>query len=883
MPRLVERALHRLRALFLRRRADSSLAGEIALHLEEAEREYRARGLTPAEARLAARRDFGAIALIEDQCRDTRRVAVVQSLLQDLRHGLRGLLAQPLLTIAAVASIGAGAGATAFVFGLASELLLARPTARDVDALVNITLDRNSHVSYRNWRALDESGVLAGLAGYHIEGSITVRHGDSTVAIVPLLATANFFDVLGVPMALGRGFTAAEAAAEREPRIVVVSDRFWRLRLGGDHQAVGRPIVINGEPYMVLGVLPAGLKAIPGFGLAPELYVPLSRSVLPGLDRPHGAAAQLVGRLKPGQSVEQAKAALDTVVQRRHLEASDRPRRVGQMVPVTDGVPGMGSMWRFFAMLGAVGAMVLGIACANVAGLLLARNTVRRKELALRAALGASRGRIVQQLLVEALWLATLGTACGIAVMLVAMAAVGRVPLPLPLPFELSVSLDWRLFGLMLTMVVLATVGSGVLPALQGARPSLAPALKQAERTYVHRRWTARGLLVVGQVTISVALVVTALLFVRNLSMAHQSNLGFDTMRTLVAQIGLVEHRYTPERRVAYLQDVVDRVDAVPGIERAAFAFGMPLTVRHGRTSGAAIGIAGEPASANVQAHWAENIVSPGYFDTLGIARRQGRDFARTDTAGTPRVVIVNEAFVERYLAGRAPIGLHVMLPGLSDHDDYEIVGVVANSRHRTVGEAQMAAIYYAYPQRPTDGRVLHVLARVAGDPAAAARSIAAAIGPVDPSAAVDVQTVSQSLAFAFLPSRVGAALLGGLGAIGLTLAMAGLFAMVSYSVTRRTKEIGVRMALGAPAGAVVRLVVADAVVLVASGLAIGLTLAALVTQPLATLLVDGLSPRDPLTFAGAALLLALASAAATIPPVRRAIGVGPLVALRTE
>jgi hypothetical protein len=192
MPRLVERTLHRLRALFLRRRADSSLAGEIALHLEEAEREYRARGLSPAEARLAARRDFGAIALIEDQCRDTRRVAVVQTLLQDLRHGLRGLLAQPLLTIAAVASIGAGAGATAFVFGLASELLLARPTARDVDALVNITLDRNSHVSYRNWRALDESGVLAGLAGYHIEGSITVRHGDSTVAIVPLLATANW-------------------------------------------------------------------------------------------------------------------------------------------------------------------------------------------------------------------------------------------------------------------------------------------------------------------------------------------------------------------------------------------------------------------------------------------------------------------------------------------------------------------------------------------------------------------------------------------------------------------------------------------------------------------------------------------------------------------
>jgi predicted permease len=885
MPRLLERLLHRLHGLILRRRADASLTNEIALHLEEAEREHRARGLSPAEARLAARRDFGAIALIEDQCRDTRRVAVVQSLLQDLRHGLRGLVAQPLLTIAAVASIGAGAGATAFVFGLASELLLARPTGRDVDALVNITLDGNSHVSYTDWRALDESGVLAGLAGYHIEGSINVRQGEGTVAIVPLLATANFFDVLGVPMALGRGFTAVEAAAEREPRMVVISDRFWRLRLGGDRQAVGRTVVINGEPYTVLGVLPAGLKAIPGFGLSPEIYLPLSRSVLPGLDHPHAAAAQLVGRLKPGQSVEQATAALDTVVRRRHLADPSRPKRVGQMVLVTDGLPGFGarSIWQFFALLGVVGALVLGIACANVAGLLLARNTVRQKELALRAALGASRGRIVQQLLVEALWLTTLGTTCGIVLMLVAMAAIGRVPLPLPLPFELGVSLDWRLFGLTLTMVALATLGSGVLPALQGARPSLAPALKQVERTYVHRRWTARGLLVVGQVTISVGLVVTALLFVRNLSMAQSSSPGFHTTRTLVAQIGLVEHRYTPARRIAYLQDVVDRVDALPGVERAAFAFGMPLTVRHGRTSGAPIGIAGEPTSANVEAHWAENMVSPGYFDTLGIARRQGRDFAPTDTAGTPRVVVVNEAFVERYLGGRPPIGLHVLLPGPGHDDEYEIVGVVANSRYRTIGEAQMAAIYYAYRQRPTDGRVLHVVARVAGDPALAARPISAAIAALDPSAAVDVQTVNQSLAFAFLPSRVGAALLGSLGAIGLTLAMAGLFAMVSYSVTRRTREIGVRVALGAPRGAVVRLVVGDAIVLVGIGLVGGLGAAAVLTPALASFLVTGLSPTDPTAFVGTAVFVVAISLLATVPPIRRATGVGPLVALRTE
>jgi predicted lysophospholipase L1 biosynthesis ABC-type transport system permease subunit len=238
---------------------------------------------------------------------------------------------------------------------------------------------------------------------------------------------------------------------------------------------------------------------------------------------------------------------------------------------------------------------------------------------------------------------------------------------------------------------------------------------------------------------------------------------------------------------------------------------------------------------------------------------------------------------VARYLVGHTPIGVHLMLPGPGHDDEYEIVGVVADSRHRTIGESQMAAIYYAYRQRPTEGRVLHVVARVTGDPAGSVRPMAAAIAGLDASAAVDAQTVSQSLAFAFLPSRVGAALLGGLGLIGLTLAVGGLFAMVSYSVTRRTKEIGVRMALGASSRSVVRLVAGDAAILVATGLAVGLALAALVTQPLALFLVEGLSPHDPLAFAGTALLFAVVAALATVPPVRRAIGVGPLVALRTE
>jgi putative ABC transport system permease protein len=881
--RALERLVHRLRALFGRRRADASLASEIALHLEEATREHLARGLSPAEARLAARREFGSVAFVEDQCRDTRRVGWLHGFAQDVRHGLRALVAQPLVLAAATASIGAGAGAPALVVNLTSELLLARPSVRDADALVNITLDGNSHVSYADWRALDEAGALAGLAGYHIEGSVNLRQGERSEAIVPLLATANFFDVLGVPVAMGRGFTAAEAAAGLEPRVAVISDRFWRVRLGADPRAVGRAIIVNGEPYTVLGVLPPKLKAIAGFGLAPEVYLPLSRTLVPGLDHPHAAAAQLVGRLKPGETLEAARAALDTVVQRRHQENRERPRHVGQFSPVTEGQSGLGSIWRFFLVLVVVGLLVLGIACANVAGLLLARSTVRQKEIAVRATLGASRARIAQQLLVEALWLAALGTLGGLAFMVLAMAAIASLPLPLPLPMELGVPLDWRLLAVTLSMVIAATLLSGVLPALSGSRAALSPALKQAERAYVHRRVTLRGLLVIGQVTLSAALLVTALLFVRNLSLARSSDPGFDTTKTLVAQLGLVETRYTADTRIALLEGAVERVEALPGVERATFAFGMPLSIRHGRTSGAGIAIAGEPGARPFQAMWAENFVGTGYFDTLRIPLRHGRDFAASDRAGAQPVVVANETFVQRYLGGRAPVGLHLMLPGPGHDVEHEIVGVVADSRHRSIGEKPMAALYFAYRQRPGDCRVLHVMARVAGDPEAAVRPMAAAIGELDPSAAVDVQTVSRSLAFAFLPSRVGAALLGGLGAIGLILAMAGLFAMVSYSVTRRTREIGVRMALGAPSSTIVRLVAADAAALVAAGLIIGLALAALVAQPLALFLVDGLSPHDPLAFGGTAILFAAVAAIATLPPIRRALGAGPLTALRTE
>jgi putative ABC transport system permease protein len=877
--RLVERAWHRVRSLFGRAGADTALAAEIALHLEEATREGIARGLSPDEARAEARRGFGSIALIEDQCRDTRRVGALQRLAQDARYGLRSLLAQPLLVGAASASIGAGAGATALVFALASALLFATPTVRDPHDVVAITLDGNSHVSYAAWRELDESGALGGLTGFHIEGDVNVRDGDRTVAVVPMLVPANFFDVLGVPIALGRGFTRAEAEASRDPRVAVVSDRFWRARLGADPRAVGGTVVVNGEPYTVLGVLPAGVRSVTGFGLAPELYLPLRRALLPSLDHPQAAATELIGRLRPGQSLEAGRASLDTVVQRRHAVDRGQPARVGRFQRLTDGNAGLGSVRQFLVLLLVVGGLVLGIACANVTGLLLARNSVRQKELALRASLGASRHRLLQQLLVEAVWLALFGTAAGFALMQLAMWALASVPLPLPLPLDLRTTIDWRLFALAVAIVSAAALISGVAPALQGSRAALVPSLRHDAKPYVHRRVSLRGALVVGQVAVAAALVVTALIFVRNLTQARALDPGFDTAHTLVAQVGLIERQPDAARRLAVLTEAVRRAEALPGVTRAAFARGMPLTIRHGQTTGMDITLHGGGAPIQLRAHWAENAVGEGFFATLGIPVLTGREFSAADDAGAPRVAVVNQAFVDRYLQERPPLGMVVHLHPAP----VEIVGVVGNSRHRTLGEAQMAALYRPYRQAPPEHPVVHVMARTTTAPRESLEVVRAAIAAVDPTAAVDVQTVSQSLAFAFLPSRLGAALVGGLGAIALALALAGLFALVSYAVSRRTKEIGVRLAIGASAQSIVRLVAGDALAIVAIGTGAGLTIAFVLTPPLALFLVDGLSPRDPIAFAAAAALFGTVGAGATLPGIRRALGMAPLEALRTE
>jgi predicted permease len=888
MSRLIDRLRLRFRSLVRGDEVEASLKSEIQLHLQEAIDEEVARGMSPAEAREAALRAFGPVERIEEECRDTRRVAFVEHLSQDLRYALRSLLRQPLLMSASVLSIALAIGVNTAIFSLANELMVAMPSAVHPEELVRIRMRGGSHVSYRQWRDLAESGALASLAGFNIESNVNWRGPDQTLSLMPLIVTDNFFDVLGVPVALGRGFTAAEAQADLDPAVAVVSHRFWQRRLGGDPHVLGSVLVFNGRPFTVLGVLAADTRSIMGFGLAPEVYLPLSRALMPDLDsRGNAAAVELVGRLREGQRLAEGRAALDAAGRRVGPGYGAGDFGVSEFAPV-GSLANLGSLTNvgvFFVVLLVAVGLILAIACANVAGLLLSRAAARSREIAVRAALGASRRRLIQLLLTEGFWIALGGTIGGLLLMRVLVGLLASVPLPLPLPLEIHAAFDRRLLLFSVLLTVVTTLLCALVPALQASRHTQVPALKRQESqtgTIAGRRWSLRNLLVVAQVATALVLLVTALLFLRNLARTQDLDPGFDTSRTLVAEVGFVEGKYTPATRTAWLDRAAERLRRLGGVEAASYALGAPLTIRSGMRSGAALDIEGR--TGTFQASYENNFVGPGYFGAMSIGVVRGREFGDQDAPGAPVVIVVNEEFVRRYLSDLEPVGARVRLPGPTLAGYYaQIVGVVRNSKHRTIGEQQPAAIYEAYAQRQSKQRVAHLFVRTAPASGATAREVSLALAQLDPSASVDVQTMRNRLAFAFLPSQLGAALLGTLGAVGLTLAMVGLFAVVSFSVSRRTAEIGIRMALGATHGAVLRLVLREAFMLAAAGSAIGLAAAWFVTRPLAMFLVTGLRTTDPTSFVGTTLLLVLVSLAAAWGPARRAMRIDPVSALRAE
>jgi predicted permease len=590
---------------------------------------------------------------------------------------------------------------------------------------------------------------------------------------------------------------------------------------------------------------------------------------------------QLIGRLHPGQSVEAARSALTVLCDRIGAQFGEPDRfDLRHVGPVRglDQLREFKEVAAFFGVLLVVTALILTIACANVAGLLLARSTVRRREIALRLALGATRGRVVQQLLTEGLVLSLAGTAAALIVTTFVGRLMPLVSLPVGFPVELQLTFDTRLMWLAALLVIASTLLCALAPALQATRPAVLPAIKNDTPVYVHRRFTARNTLVVGQVAVATLLLVMTTLFLRNLARAHTTSPEFDAGRALVAQVTFVEGKQGT-RAAPAVTSIVERLAVVPGIEAAAFSAQLPLTMHTSRT-GTEMRIEGRDRPIRVDYNGLT--VSPGFFRALGIKLLRGRDFADTDRPGAPMVVIVNEEFERRYFVDRKAVGRHVFVPTYPEPTPALVIGVVADSKYQMIGEPRTAAMYQAYLQRGGD-RYVHVVARTAGAPEALTETVRDAVLQMDPTAAVTVEPMTTTIAFAFLPSRLGAILVGSLGLLGALLAMVGLYGVVAYTVARRTSEIGIRLALGASRHAVLRLVLSDATVLVGMGLGIGLALAFFILQPLTSFLVATLPARDPVSFAASAALLFATSLVASWNPARRAMTISPGVALRVE
>jgi predicted permease len=875
----------RLLFLLRRDRFDRELDEEMRFHIEMKTRENLEAGASSEEARYAAQRTFGNLTLLREVSRDMWGFISLESLVRDVRYSVRTLRKSPGFTLVAILSLALGIGMSTAMFSLFNEVFLKDLTARDPSRLLRIEAGRPGQMSYPNYRDLQENGIFDGLAAYTLSQE-SWSAGNAPRTVRSHLVTNNFFDVLGVQAARGRTFPAAEAGPEQTPQLVVLTHQFWQRRLGGEPDIIGRDLTLNGRPFTVTGILPEKYRSVAEFGEAPELYLPVSEVLVPGLHDRHQSLFVVIGRLPTGLTARQAEAALTAAAKRLEQAHPQQNKDFGQAAAhAMSGIAKLkkydAEVWVLAGLLFFVVTLVFVIACANVASMLLARGVSRRREIAMRLALGAGRRRLVQQLLVETMVLALLASCVALLFNLWLNMVLNRIQIPnSEMTFQFEP--DFRLLLYALSLAIVTALLCGLVPALQSTRSRLVPALKDEAQEFGHRRFTLRNFVVAGQVAVSVVLLVTAGLFFRSLLEIGGARPGFDVDHTLVLNVNLVRGQHPGEQEKLFFEQAMDRLEGVPGAQSASCAGVVPLSFA---ASGDRLWLEGQEDGPGVATYL--NVVGRRYFETLRIPVLRGREFGAGDRENVAGVAIVNEAFIRRYshTAGpdAEPLGKRLIQGEGLDRRSLEIVGVVADSKYFSLGEAPEPQVYLSYLQPQQVRRVRSLLLRTAGSPAAALAPAKRAIADLDPSAEVQVQTMSDHVSRAFWPSRIGALVLGSLGGLGLLLAMVGLYGVMSYAVSRRTSEIGVRMALGASRGLVLWMVLKDGLILLGVGAVIGLAIAALATGPLAMFLASTVSPTDPATLISVLLLIALVGVAASFVPACRATGVDPVVALRRE
>ena len=882
----------RLRGFFRKQIVEDELDAELRFHLIMKTRENLHGGLTTPEAADLARRRFGNLAHIKDLCREISGGGMLETLWKDLHFGARQLIKRPSFALIAILSLALGIGANTAIFSLVSLVLL-RPLPiaqpEQVFSVFPMTPNHDDNQglwSYPNYKDVrDRNQVLSGLA-VHRFAAMSISNNGNNERVWGYLVSGNYFDVLGVNAFHGRTFAPDEDTNQNEHPVAVISYGCWQRRFGGDPAVAGKNILINGHSFTLIGVAPQRFYGTE-IMFEPEFWVPsmMQPWIEPGgngLETRGNGQWFAFGRLKPGISRSTAEAALTTInaqLSQEYPKSNVNQGATMRMSPPGLVFPGLRQpTLTFTAVLMVTVTLVLLIACTNLANLLLARATHRRKEIAVRLALGASRLRLIRQLLTESILLSILGAAAGLAIGLLLMNLIKGLAPPIDFGLFIDLRFDWRVFGFVAFLAIVTGIGFGLLPALQATKPDVVAALKDESTVAGHKRSVLRNSLVVVQIALSLVLLITAGLIVRSLQYVRSIGPGFDPDHALTMSVDVGLQGYDQDHGQEFYRQLTDRVKSLPGVQSTSVISYLPLSLDFSGTGVAMEGEPAKPASETPSAMYASSL--PGYFSAMRIPILQGRDFTEQDKKDSTQVAIVNETFTRRFWPGQNAVGKRFLVGGATGKP-VEIVGVVKNGKYFSLGEDPAMFIYLPMTQQYSTS--VSLIVRSEGDPRGSIVAIREEIRKLDATLPIyDVKTLTEHMGLSLFPLRIGASVIGCFGLLALILAALGIYGVMSYSVSQRTHEIGIRMALGANAGDVLLVIVRQGVIVTIIGIGLGLIGALLLGMVVASIL-NGVSGTDPMTFAVISLLLGVVTLIACYIPARRATKVDPFLAIRSQ
>jgi predicted permease len=886
------------RANLERSRMESEMDAELKFHMDAYANDLVRIGMPREEAMRRARLEFGGVERAKEECRDATGVTFVESLAQDIRYGLRMLRKSPGFTTIAVLTLALGIGANAAIFSVVNALVLRPLPVYTPSQMVSLASHEQAGSSSNGFSYPDFDDIrnqtttvfrdVTGVQPFVMDGFSMNGQNQS---IWMDFVTTNFFQVMGIQPAVGTFFQPANGKIDGSDPVLVVSFSFWQSHLGGDPNVIGRSVSINGHPVIIIGVAPKGFGGIFSI-LDTQGYLPVGMAAVTSdipkdflTDRKIGNLV-IVGRLKSGVNMGQAQSALAVVARRLSQQYSDIHKwdslqafPIGPAGPVSSAsdLTAITSMAAFFLVLV---FLVLVLACLNVANLLLVRASARQREMAVRAALGAGRGRLARQLLTESFLLALLGCAGGIFLGIGASRSVNSINFSSAIPLVFNVSFDWRVFAYAFGAALLTGILVGLTPAIRAAGGNLTGLLHENPCTGTARRQRTRSILVVAELSGSLMLLIVAGLFLRSLRSVEHSDLGFDPDHVMNVSLAPTEAGYGQAQAMSFLKQLLERARALPGVESASLASTIPMGYYSHADELTIEGYQTPPGQRRPFAGY--NAVSPDYFRTMRMPLIQGRDFRDSDDEASPYVAVVNQEMAKTYWPNQDPLGKHFVVGKDTTHP-IQIVGVVKNSHTRHLTGSFLPYFYRPFAQ--SYHNPVSIQLRTELPSVTAFHQTLDLIHSLAPTMPVfDVLTMRQALDTlnGLLLYQIGAVLTASLGVLGLLLGLVGVYGVVSYAASQRTHEIGIRMALGAAPSQVLRMILGQGIVVVSAGVVLGALLAGGIGC-FARSLLSGVSPTDPLTYVSASALLALVALLACYVPACRAMRVDPVVALRYE